>query len=441
MAELKKPEKVENKNESQDKNGNDQPSEKEETGEKEGAEGKKQRLLVLDSLEDVGNWINYLGGFEYLEVAEPITDNDQKVLVQKNSFLRKGSFENLKGRNPSEISPNFSFKYNNVFRNRCKKILSKSLYICLEPKRYHIASLILKGARENISQIGESAFENEELLDLFVSMDQDHEPILPHLGEVALVLTGLVEQFLIREKRDEGVKKSLKMAFTVGLLHDISLKDDTDFLVNDLEKAKESEHEKKSRAFILEHLKGLDPKIARIVSEHHRDRAEWAENKETHISFEDTISECLIFTEYLFMQIRTSYLMKKEDRKNLLEKIFFNVGHSFGLGYFHPNLFEIMAHYQESFQRVMKFGEEIGNLEKKCILKASAVAYPVPLCTQMLCKDKRYDCKLVISSRPINVIHQTKLIGRAEKQIFAGSYPKCRLSEYLPKAPKEISGL
>jgi hypothetical protein len=89
----------------------------------------------------------------------------------------------------------------------------------------------------------------------------------------------------------------------------------------------------------------------------------------------------------------------------------------------------------------MKFGQDIGKLEAKCLYKKDAIAYPVPLCTQILCKNKRYDCKWVVAVRPVNIVHFSKIFGRAGDSLAVGIYPKCKLSEDLPVPPKELSGL
>jgi hypothetical protein len=400
-----------------------------------------KKSFVLKNLQEIGEWINYLGDSQCMELAEPIYDGQKKILVQKDSILKENIYKSLQSRKTSEFINGFVFKYNKNFKDRCKKKVSKKLYVCLDAKCYHIAPQFMIFSKSDYTIIGDILFENRELLAHYVKLDMLNDPILPHLGEIALVCTGFTELFLNRIKRTSEKKEILKLAFACGLLHDISLQDDSDFLANDLEKCKDNNHETNSRFFITQNFKNLDPLVGNIVGEHHRDKPKWLKDENTTLfSKEMIVSECLNFSEYLFSQIRRPYLLNEKKLKisKTIQKIFFNVGQTFGKGFFHPFLFEIMGVLQKKFLNIMKFGEDIGNLEAQCPFKDSAVAYPAPRCTQILCKNKKYECKLVSATQPIDIIAATKTMGWAGMDLNKGKYPKCKLSQRLPTPPKEL---
>jgi hypothetical protein len=403
----------------------------------------KEKIFTIDNLHEIGKWINYLGDTQCIEFAEPIYDQQGKILVQKDSILKENIYKSLQSRKSSEFKNRFVFKYNKKFMEKCKNKISNSLYVCLDAKRYHIAPQFMIFSKNDYTQIGDILFENRELLDHFIKLDMDGDPILPHLGEIALVCTGFTDLFLEKAKRTSEKKEILKLAFACGLLHDISLQGDFNFLYNDLENYKNSDHEVKSQLLINQTFKNLDPLVGKIIRHHHRETPIYPNDDKVHFTKEMVISECLNFSEYLFSQIRMPYLLNKKNLKisSTIQKIFFNVGQIFGKGFFHPFLFEILAILQKKFLNVMKFGEDIGNLEACCIFKDSAVAYPSPRCTQILCKDKKYNCKLVSATQPIDIIAATKTMGWAGMDLSKGKYPKCKLSKKLPPPPKELDGI
>jgi hypothetical protein len=404
---------------------------------------KSQDTLILKNIQEIGKWINYLGDYRYFELAEPIKDQQKKILVQKGKVLRKSIYDNLQSRKISELPSAFVFKYSKELIEQCKKKVSKALYKCLEPGQFHIAPQLMKITKKNYTKVGDILFENKNLLDLFVMLDMESDPLLQHLGEIAIVCTGITDLFCIVKEKSSAGSEMLKSAFLAGLLHDLSLKGHHNYLSDDLQNFKENGHAEKSKTYVEQNFEDITSIIPKIIGLHHRTRPIWDTDEEILLTKDRILSECLCFSEYLFIQFRMPSLLKEQkiEVENALEKIFFNIGQTIGQGYYHRTFLKLIAKIQEKFASIMKYGLEIGELEKKCQFRRSAVSYPIPKCTQILCRKKIEDCDQISLSFSINIVTSTKTMGWIGADLLPGKYPKCKLSENLPKHPEELDGI
>jgi hypothetical protein len=408
----------------------------------ESAPKKKEAPVEFSTLQDVGEFINYIGNPTLLEFADPIKDRDGRVLVQVDSRLRESIFSNLQTRKASELPSLFRFNYTKDLSGKLKSLVSDSLFVCLKQDQYHIAPDLLRLSKINFLSLVSAVLDNRTVLDKLTMMNISNDLLLRHLGEAALLSGGIAERLCrAGNVREEDYPAIVKLSLTAGLLHDISLADNDNFILDDIENAIDSRHEAKSVEFIKKHLKDIDHAVIKAVGSHHRTSAIYANGDVPILTDEIIVSESLNFAEFFFGQIRSAYQFRISSQIKIIDRIFFTIGQAIGIGYFNPAIFKIMGDLQTRFKSILNYGQEIADLEKQCLFGTSAVAYPTPRCSQVLCVDKRMDCKFIQQNYPIRVVQSARHLGRTWRKLSVGDYPKCVLSGRLPEPPEEIVSL
>lgn len=407
------------------------------------AEPPKQETIEFRTLLEIGGFINYIGDPTLLEFMEPIKDKNDQVLIQKNTTLRQKLFENLLMRKTSDLPEKFVFKYSKGLKERLKALVARPLFISLTKEQYHIAPALLKITDMDHSVIYGAVMENRSMLDRFVALHREKNPLLPHLGETAM-LCGVITENLCRHLREIEPRRyyaAVRMAFQAGLLHDIALAEDDNFLMDDIENAKESGHEKKSAEIIRGEMQGIDPVVIEAVAAHHREEAPYSKSHSPQLSVQQVIRESLSFAEFFYCQFRSIYQYRNITKESYIGQMFYTIGEAFSFGLFHPAISQIISRVRESLKAIMFYGIEIGKIERACIYIDSALAYPAPRCTQVLCKNRVMNCELIQPNFPINVVQPTRYFGTRWDMLRPGNYPKCQLTDKLPDPPEEIQKL
>ena len=84
--------------------------------------------------------------------------------------------------------------------------------------------------------IAKGILKKREVLDILVAMDKDNDPLLEHLGEMAITTAAFADRFWHKSRTEDSFHNVIKLAFACGLLHDISLKGDSEYLEKDFQK-------------------------------------------------------------------------------------------------------------------------------------------------------------------------------------------------------------
>jgi hypothetical protein len=219
------------------------------------------------------------------------------------------------------------------------------------------------------------------------------------------------------------------------LLHDIALAGDDDFLLKDIEHIIESNHARKSAEQAKALIPGLPEGVCDIIEHHHRINNQYDPESDSVLDPQSIAAEALALSEYIFVQLRSQY--KKDESMNSAERLFYDLGRAFGQGQFHPQFKRIAARVWESLFATLNYGYEIGAVERLCPFRPSAIAYPTPRCTQIMCHHHVKSCEHYDPQFPLEVLHVTRFPGRPGEIIEPGKYGKCRLASQLPKGINE----
>lgn len=391
------------------------------------------------SFREFLKFVEYAGEGLQLEFAAPILDSAGAVLVQKGLHCRPGLIKNLwQFFNQGNLNENIVIADTKQLHAALRDKICRQLFRCLDPGRFHVAQALADASLVNIKAVTANIIQRHDVLPVFLKLDQMQDPVLPHLGEVALVAGGFAEQYCRAATNGKTTRETVRTAIFAGLLHDISLCDDDDFLAKDIEKIRESNHAKQSADAAKQLIPGLAAAITDIIEHHHRDDAPFDAEAESLLPAQNIAGEALALSEYVFVQLRSQY--RKDEAMNSAELLFYDLGRAFGQGKFHPQFRKITSRLWENLFATLYYGYEIGKVESRCPYKPSAIAYPTPRCTQIMCHAHVTACANYDSHLPLEILQTTRFPGRPGVMIQPGKYAKCKLAADLPKEISRRSG-
>lgn len=377
-------------------------------------------------------FVEYVGEGIQLEFAAPVNDAAGAVLVQKGVHFRAGMLKNLwQFFNVGNLNENIKISASRTLYTALREKISKSLLRCLEPGRFHVAQALADASGVNIRAVLSNILQRRDVLPILMKLDQTQDPILPHLGEVAIVAGGFAEQYCRTATSGKNAREIIRTAIFAGLMHDIALADDSDFLVKDIEKIKESDHARKSAERTKELIPNLPAGIADIIEHHHRDGNIYDPEAHSALPSQNIAAEAVALAEYIFVQLRSQY--KKDESMNSAELLFYDLGRAFGQGKFHPQFKRIAARLWQDLFATLYYGHEIGSVENRCPYRPSAIAYPTPRCTQIMCHSNVAACQHYDPHLPLEILQSTRFPGRPGSMIDPGKYAKCKLAAELPR--------
>ncbi|HNL10140.1 MAG TPA: HD domain-containing protein [Turneriella sp.] len=403
-------------------------------GEEAGGEGKP--AFVFESFRDFLNFVSYVGEGVQVEFAEPVLDGTGTALVQKGVHMRPSLQKSLQQfYDRGNLNEKITIADTQALHTAIRERVVRSLTRCLEPGRFHMAQALTDISAINIRSMLVSIIQRRDVLPVFMRLDQSEDPLLPHLGEVALVAGGMAEQYCRNAGKNAGAREVIRTAIFAGLLHDIALAGDDDFLLKDIEKITESEHARKSAEQAKALIPALPVSVTDIIEHHHRMNNPYEPESDSTLEAQSIAAEALALSEYIFVQLRSQY--KKDETMNSAELLFYELGRAFGQGKFHPQFRRIAARVWETLFATLHYGYEIGAVESQCPHKPSAIAYPTPRCTQVMCHRHVTGCEHYDTQFPLEILQATRFPGRPGALIEPGKYGKCRLATKLPKGINE----
>ncbi len=393
-------------------------------------------VFTFSSLKEFQRFIAYVGEDVQIEFAEPVLDSAGAALVQKGVHMRPTLQKSLQQFfDRGNLNENFSVLDTKALHSALRDKICRNLMRCLAPGRFHVVQALVDASQINIRAMLANLIARRDVLPVFLKLDQQDDPILPHLGEVSLVAAGLAEQYCKYAMVGHSTREIVRNALLAGLLHDIALIDDDDFLEKDIEKIVESGHASKGAALAKQLIPEIGVEISDIIEHHHRLNSPYDPTAESELSPQAIAGEALALGEYIFVQLRSQY--KKDETMNSAELLFYDLGRAFGQGRFHPQFKKIAARLWEKLFATLHYGYEIGAVENRCPAKPSAIAYPTPRCTQIMCHRHVTHCPNYDTQFPVEILQATRFPGRPGVMIESGKYGKCRLAEQLPQGINE----
>lgn len=400
------------------------------------------KSIYCENIEEIRRLGDYIGNYELLSFKTAVKTTKKQVLVQKGRRLSEKLLESLKARPAAELPDCFEFDFSGDLREQLKKCLARNIFYTGNRVGMEIRLEVLRLSGLDLNQLINAIFNDHQLLLLFMEMDQEKKGLIHHLAEVALFASSITYYALgSRNARFEQNPASfirvLKTVFIGGLLHDIGWLDESYSRTTELFPPENDQHESRGKEFIRKNLTHLPVEIADIAGFHHRNEPMWQGkegNKITNVY--QLASEAIGFADYMLGEIYLTRVFSEENisEAEQVDRAFFNIGQSIGNGFFHPKIAGLVIQLNERIHSVMQYGSKIGSLEQECPYN-SAIAYPPPKCSQILCRKRVYECRLIDGGRKITINRENVRFSTRNRRVFKGEYPKCKLAVRLPPYP------
>lgn len=392
-----------------------------------------------------------------ISLLEPILDKSGNILIKEKVLIKDSMMKKLEDLD-GQYLPDFKLVLNGELLKKIKYQISKSIFRRFEDKSNSFIHYLYRESNTelpNFRGIITNAFCTRNLTLVFFRILLDKPNFFNHCVDLALLSMGSVIQ------KHMGIKMVNRYSFLAGLLADISLID-TDYWKHGLSGTHTSKYTKLS-ATVVETL-NLPYEIVDTINGHpilelnmdsERDSFEInvdlikngtmlkeiittdasgnEDSKEDSPGDEgvgertvEVATEALRIGRYIMENIKTTV-----DKEHISEKLLVMFTYNTEKGYFKKEIADLMIKQFKMFDTVIKRIRVISEIENKCRFPPSAWAYPKPKAAQILCKDRKYECPLIVSGWDINVIQSQDAFGYIGTSLRAGSYPKCALEEEL----------
>ncbi|TGK37986.1 hypothetical protein [Leptospira andrefontaineae] len=124
------------------------------------------------------------------------------------------------------------------------------------------------------------------------------------------------------------------------------------------------------------------------------------------------------------------------DKEYVMEELVYFLAYNTSRGYFNEVLANPLVNLFKQFEENVKRMRKLAEVEMQCLHPPAAWAYPKPKASQVLCKNKVWDCPNIVQGWDIHVISSQEAFGWVGSSLSADHYPKCKLEEELDSLPE-----
>ncbi|EQA35303.1 hypothetical protein LEP1GSC047_1356 [Leptospira inadai serovar Lyme str. 10] len=124
------------------------------------------------------------------------------------------------------------------------------------------------------------------------------------------------------------------------------------------------------------------------------------------------------------------------DKDYVMEELVYYLAYNTTRGYFNEVLANPLVNLFKQFEDNVKRMRKLAEIEMQCLHPPAAWAYPKPTASQVLCKNKVWDCPNIVRGWDIHVISSQDAFGWVGSSLAADTYPKCRLEEEIEEIPE-----
>ncbi|MCC5813285.1 MAG: hypothetical protein JJT78_00890 [Leptospira sp.] len=400
-----------------------------------------------------------------IQLLEPILDKNGNVLIKEKVSVKESMMKKLEDLDGQYI-PVFKLTLNGELLKKIKYQLAKAVFRRFEdPTNRFLHYLYRESNTElpNYRGIITNAFCTRNLTLVFFRILLEKPQFFNHCADLGLLSMGSVIQKRL------GIKMVNRYSFLSGLLADICLID-TDYWKRPLSGKHIASYSKLSANVvetlslpyelvdainahpILELVMDTDEEQTEINLDMIRSGSKLKDILTTdansdEVTSEDTpgddgvgektatyATEALRIGRYIVENLKSI-----SERDQISEKLLVMFTYNTEKGFFAKEVADLMIKQFKMFDHVVKRIRIITDVEKKCRFPQSAWAYPKPKAAQILCKDRKYECPMMVSGWDIKVIQAQDAFGYIGTNLPAAVYPKCALEEELQERLNQMS--
>ncbi|WCL48068.1 hypothetical protein [Leptospira sp. GIMC2001] len=392
-----------------------------------------------------------------ISLTDPILDKSGNVLIKEKVNIKDSMMKKLEDLDGQYIA-DFKLSFSGELMKKIKEQVARAVYRRFEDKSNDFLNYIYKESNThlpNFRGIILNAFCTRNLTLVFFRILLEKPIFFNHCADLGLLSLGSVIQ------KKTGVKMVNRYSFLAGILADISLID-TDYWKNPLNgdctavlsKFSTKVCEQLNLPFevsdainghpILDltmengiNAEGIESDSIRngkyfneILTTNATGDSVTSENEEgdegAGEKSAEFATEALRIGRYIMENLKST-----TDKNQVSEKLLVMFTYNTEKGYFRKDIADPMISQFKMFDTVIQRIRIISDVENKCRFPKSAWAYPKPKSAQILCKNSKFECPLIVSGWDINVIATQDPFGYIGTHLPAGGYPKCALEEEL----------
>ncbi len=395
-----------------------------------------------------------------VSLSEPIVDKSGNVLLKEKVAIKENLIKKLEEMDGKFI-PSFKLAMSKDLMKMLKMVLSKAILSRIEDKsNQFIKHLYEQNAEKMASLKGiiQNSFYTKSIALAFFRILLNEREFFNYLADIGLLTLGSVIQ------KKYQFKMVNRFSFLAGLCADISASKDgyykrtliglplTTIASLSSEVARKFALPEEVIAAINGHplaafevpngnpaeINGADLRkhplnIELLAGTAMEDESVEDEEEEGEYAEEtaDVVLSALKIARYVVENLKVSV-----EKERVSEKLLVMFTYNAEKGIFRKDLADPMINRFVEFDAAIKKIRVIADIENKCKFPTSAWAYPKPKAAQVLCKDRNYQCPLIVNGWDLKIITAQDPFGFIGTSLAVGTYPKCSLEEELQKKVK-----
>jgi hypothetical protein len=383
-----------------------------------------------------------------IQLAEAIKDKTGNILIKENVSVKEAALKKLEGME-GQYNPSFKVNLNEELLTRLSLTISKRILPQIDsPRNLFLRHLFDNNSSfiNNFASFIRNSFYEPKLLLIFYRIMVERPEFFEYGIDLALMALGTVIQ------KSHQVKFIHRHAFLGGFFLDIALSE-TDYFKFSYPGESDMIQVAKLSAICAANVglssdvvnsieksnipgiytDGPTQQIAYEILEKNPLLTSSSEGKgevekpDVEPEAEQILSECFKITRF----IKETYKKMDKSKDDIAEQLLVILTYNTEKGIFLKEYaYPIIARFKE-FQTTVGKVRKVAELENKCLHAPSAWAYPKPKATQILCKNRIYNCKYFIGGWDINIVSAQSSLGYLGTPLNPGSYPKCKLEKEL----------
>lgn len=395
-----------------------------------------------------------------VSLSEPIVDKNGNVLLKEKVAIKENLIKKLEDMDGKFI-PSFKLAMSKDLMKMLKMVLSKAILSRIEDKsNQFIKHLYEQNAEKMASLKGiiQNSFYTKSIALAFFRILLNEREFFNYLADIGLLTLGSVIQ------KKYQFKMVNRFSFLAGLCADISSSKDGYYkrtLIGAPLTAVASLSSEVARKFALpeeviaainghpiasfevpngnlaeiniDELRKHPLNVELLAGTAMEDESMEEEDEEGEYAEEtaDVVLSALKIARYVVENLKVTV-----EKERVSEKLLVMFTYNAEKGLFRKDLADPMINRFVEFDAAIKKIRVIADIENKCKFPTSAWAYPKPKAAQVLCKDRNYQCPLIVNGWDLKIITAQDPFGFIGTSLAVGTYPKCSLEEELQRKVK-----
>jgi hypothetical protein len=385
-----------------------------------------------------------------IQLTDPLKDKTGNILIKEQVNIKENAIKKLETME-GQYDPNFKVRITDDLLNRMREKIASSIIPRIESSKVQFTKYLYDNNSSSVSNykgfIQTAMYQPWIVLHLY-DLKYYNPEFFYYVSDMALLTLAIVIQ------KSYPFRFVNRYAFLTGLLSDIILSEtdhwkqplgteaDLTFLSKMSSSVATKLHlpEQISQPIANQTIPGIfsennNPLNIETIKKHPLFFLNINPPEESVEEEDDFKVDCIqVITE---SQKITRFIMecykKIDDKDKLSEKLLMMLTYNTAKGLFSEEIAGPVIRRFKEYDKLVKKIRKIAELENQCLHPPSSWAYPKPNATQILCKNRVFDCKYFLAGWDINIVSPQSAYGYVGTNLTPGSYPKCQLEKELDK--------